>query len=680
MRTFTFRLATRRSLRLAASAFLVAALGTLGAHQARAAADTFGVGDAHGGNLTVAGAGTQVNSYAALATSAAANATVLTIGSVNGAAFAANDLVLIWRATGLTPAPVSGDQTAVDLSSSSVGAWELGRVASTGAGTLTLTAGLLSAFASGVTQIVRVPEFDTLTIGAAGSIIAPAWDGAVGGIVAFFANSVTNNGGVLADGIGFRGGIAVNNAGALGCTANDGLPATGHALKGEGLVPSAYALTSGGRGNVANGAGGGDCLNSGGGGGGNGSVGGKGGRSYSNYGASLPLDDNGRDVGGLGGAALTYSLLSRLTLGGGGGAGDENSNSGSGGGAGGGVVFVRAGTLVGGGTMAARGQTPAQASVDGAGGGGAGGSIVVRLYGTGTCAQLLATGGNGASNAVNTYGPHGPGGAGGGGRILLQSTGGNCSGNTNASSGLAGTQDSTFTSPFGPAHGATPPTTAIAGIVEPPPPGGFCATNAQCTGATPFCAVNGSCRACVPSDCAGTPSTPVCPATGTTCLPATDAGAGEAGAGDAAAGDAGAGDSGAGDASTADGSAADGSTADGSAASDGSTANDGSAANDGSTADDGSVANDGSADDGAAANDAADDATLGYGGTNDAGTRTGGGGSSSGDASGAAPTGDVVEGGGCACTLASSDAGSGGLAMLGFAATALLAGVRRRRK
>ena len=55
------------------------------------------------------------------------------------------------------------------------------------------------------------------------------------------------------------------------------------------------------------------------------------------------IPNTGRDIGGLGGAPLAYTALTHLTMGGGGGAGQQNNNVGGAGSDGGGVVLIRGG-------------------------------------------------------------------------------------------------------------------------------------------------------------------------------------------------------------------------------------------------------------------------------------------------------------------------------------------------
>jgi uncharacterized repeat protein (TIGR01451 family) len=147
--------------------------------------------------------------------------------------------------------------------------------------------------------------------------------------------------------------------------------------------------------------------NSGGGGGGNGGDGGRGGNTWNSNLAR----------GGYGGKAFP-ATESRIVMGGGGGAGSQN-NTGSPphGGAGGGIVLIRAGRLVGSGTISvngANGQTPDN---DGGGGGGAGGSVIVtanQQIGSITINALGGAGGNAHVGGV----PHGPGGGGSGGVVF----------------------------------------------------------------------------------------------------------------------------------------------------------------------------------------------------------------------------------------------------------------------
>ncbi len=467
--------------------------------RARAEADTFGKGSGRDGALTVTALDTSINRYAALTANAAAGATVLAVDTTAG--FAAGNVVLIWQTAGLAAA-TSGDQTAINLAATNVGHFEFARIGAVAGGSVTLTNPLANAagYRAGTAQVIQVPEYTTVTIDVGASLVpGQRWNGSRGGAVVFLATgAVINNGVIQADAAGFRGGALVNHAPLNGCSALDDAPAAGAALKGEGVVSSLFNATSGGRGNVANGGGGGVCHNSGGGGGGLAGRGGIGGMS--NQG---DVPGGPRPVGGLGGAALQYSALDHLSLGGGGGAGDENDSVGSAGAAGGGLVLVRVGNLAGAGTISADGATAGNTTGvgnDAAGGGGAGGAIVVRVAGAGICGGIRANGGAGGNvTAVNR---HGPGGGGGGGRVYYEAASGSCT--ATAVAGLAGQWTNVDSHGAGPATGTDPisvgtVTTGVGAF-----PGGTC---------TP--AVIGA------NQCGGCLASTECPASAPACNPGT---------------------------------------------------------------------------------------------------------------------------------------------------------------
>lgn len=434
------------------------ALGVLAAPSlAHAQGDSFGLGDGHSGpkNVTVSG---EVNSYAGLAQDIAAGASTITITTtVIGPAFAEKDLVLVWRATGVSPTEApSGDQTkrlnlasalattSTGLSAGAVGKYEFARVKSVSGAVLTLEQPMQNAFVKNVTQVVRVPEFTTVNVAAGVELRAAPWQELgsnnpaapnpnnpwVGGILIFLANgAITNAGTIHANGRGFHGGTpaahTLNNIGLI-CNSStlDGDPSATQnqfSPKGEGVVQSKFTAQSGGKGNISMAGGGGDCFESGGGGGANVGNGGAG--------SATILTANS---GGLGGVGIDYDLLSRLTMGGGGGGGRHvvgiNSQV-SFGGFGGGVVYIRAVSLGGTGKVQSNGGNgedsglvglPTGVASEGSGGGGAGGSIVVRLTGTLDCSQIASAGGNGGNAEVLGAGILGAGGGGGGGRILFQ--------------------------------------------------------------------------------------------------------------------------------------------------------------------------------------------------------------------------------------------------------------------
>jgi MYXO-CTERM domain-containing protein len=491
---------------------------------AHAEADTFGIGDGHSGPKTIAG-DEIVNAYAPVAENVSAGATQIAIGNIIGTGtFGANDLVLIWRATGVdstAPGVASGNQNALvlkDVENSDVGRWELARVATIVGSTITLTKPVAAAWKKNVTQIVRVPEYTTLTVPTGTSIKPAIWQavgaGFAGGIIAVFANNtVSVVGKIDGDASGFRGGVKVQRTNVLlDCQNNDGTVEQGYAPKGESVVGTknaggdftgqVFGEGVGGKGNRSIGAGGGNCVENGGGGGGNFGTGGKGGES-------ILSGVSGTNRGGLGGAAINYPLAdstivddksySRITMGGGGGAGEQKNGVGSSGGHGGGVVFLRANALLGTGSISANGESALNATLintglesDGAGGGGAGGSVLVRVVTTATCGGIEVKGGKGGDSQVVGASAWGPGGGGAGGRALLQSdSGGTCP--ISATPGAAGVS------------GAQGPRNATAGgdgngTAVPPEVGGLCTNNnapSQCANPNPSCDVlRGFCTKC----------------------------------------------------------------------------------------------------------------------------------------------------------------------------------------
>jgi MYXO-CTERM domain-containing protein len=410
---------------------------------AQAESDSFQLGSGRDGNITISGGSSaSVNDYAAITAAVATGSLTLSVDTVSG--FAVGNVIMIWQTVGLTAADApSGTTTSINLDAKGAGQYEFARIQSISGTTITLTNPVINAYLASGAQIVRVPEYGTVTVSTS-LIPKQPWDGTKGGVVAFFAQgTVTNTASINADGQGLRGGVVENAATTYGCTALDGFSvvggvATGGAHKGEGLVPSAYATTTVGapnaiygRGNVSIGAGGGDCHNSGGGGGGHAAAGGQGGLTYQ---GETPVGS--RAVGGIGGAPLTYTVTSKLSFGGGGGAGEENNGFGSNGGAGGGVVWIRAKAFAGAGTISANGasalSTPGGGN-DGAGGGGAGGLVYLASSSTADCGGVSANGGNGG----NTVAQHGPGGGGAGGYVYVNATGGSCTGGKLTSSGGA---------------------------------------------------------------------------------------------------------------------------------------------------------------------------------------------------------------------------------------------------
>ncbi|MDK2013325.1 MULTISPECIES: DUF11 domain-containing protein [unclassified Deinococcus] len=447
-----------------------------------AAAQTVCAQPAATGN--VSGLGGVVNTYfpgPVTDTTLSAGTTAVTFGTVRrGAAqtVAAGDLLLLMQMQGAdidaTNTDSYGDGVAGGAGSGQLssnlfaGRYEFVTVtAVTGAGSVTVRGqgaggGLVNTYVNRAAtatqgqaryQVIRVPQYGNLTLGAA-PVTAEAWDGTDGGVVVLdVAGTLNWNGGsVNVNALGFRGGAGQGLGGvgaATGYTNLDYRNVTAgatHGNKGEGLAGTprfvldpvtstlidtgaeGYPNGSRARGAPGNAGGGGtdgavnvNSQNSGGGGGANGGGGGQGGNSWSSNLA----------IGGFGGKAAPASL-GALFMGGGGGSGSRNNGSGvqGSGGAGGGIVIIRAGQSTGTGTITASGQTGTATLNDGAGGGGAGGTVIV-MTGSGTLSgvSITASGGNGGNAwpaqaaGANNVNAHGPGGGGGGGIVYTNVSG-----------------------------------------------------------------------------------------------------------------------------------------------------------------------------------------------------------------------------------------------------------------
>jgi uncharacterized repeat protein (TIGR01451 family) len=332
-------------------------------------------------------------------------------------------------------------------------------------------------------QVVRVPQHTSIKV--QGTLYASPWDGNVGGILAVdtFGTFDFNNQRISANSVGFRGGFGPQNGGLNAIDAHvSATETTSGSGKGEGTAGtpryiSTQSLTNvdpatgspnwaggsinngvegypggdTGRGAPANAGGAGNYHNAGGGGGGNGGIGGQGGLSWSGGTAFVQKDTGGRP-GYL--SSTNNPVPWQLIMGGGGGGGDaNNSPQGVPGGAGGGMVMLRAGTIIGTGSIFANGRQGDRGAYlgapDGAGGGGAGGTVLVHSRNATTAnITIQAKGGNGGSTERDAFynyrttpvsaetqsdgesvgyssdgypyshTPHGPGGGGGGGVVL----------------------------------------------------------------------------------------------------------------------------------------------------------------------------------------------------------------------------------------------------------------------
>ena len=237
------------------------------------------------GAVTITAANTIVNRYTSLASNAAAGSASLTVASAAALNVAPGDLILIIQMQGASiNSTVNTAAWGAVTAYNNAGNYEFATVYSVSGNTINLSPCgpfLQRSYTSaGHVQVIRVPQYTTLTINAGASISAPAWNGTTGGVVAVVAqNTVTVNGSIDVSSRGFRGGVRDNNT--SGPVATVPLYAyttdISGAQKGESIAGftadyTALATNPGsiGRGAPANGGGGGNAHNAGGGGGANG--------------------------------------------------------------------------------------------------------------------------------------------------------------------------------------------------------------------------------------------------------------------------------------------------------------------------------------------------------------------------------------------------------------------------
>ncbi|RKG67667.1 adhesin, partial [Corallococcus terminator] len=196
-----------------------------------------------GSHYTARNPDTVINDYAQVTKPVAAGASRIPVLSTQG--FAAGDLVLVIQMQGMGSTLGEGNPFAIELTEGQVGTWELTRVERVHLDkeeALELKAPLVQSYAASVTQVVRVPEYEDITIPKGTSVVAREWDGSTGGVVAFVARgTVANHGLIDASARGFRGGLFVpGGLGMTSCADSNASPAISGAWQGEGVDPLRY--------------------------------------------------------------------------------------------------------------------------------------------------------------------------------------------------------------------------------------------------------------------------------------------------------------------------------------------------------------------------------------------------------------------------------------------------------
>lgn len=285
------------------------------------------------------------------------------LSATNGS-FAANQLILIHQSQG-----------------TGAGQWELNRIASYVAGTITTKYALAYDYVSGA-QVLVMSQHRSGNVAGGVTISLKAWDGTTGGIFAKYFNGVATIAGTI---------NAVNKGYRYG--QNPGSNQNNPGRRGEGTTGNDQAQTRNAQGN---GGGGGD-QEEGGGGGGNATAGGDGEPVIGNH--------------GYGGALSSNTSLTVMTFGGGGGSGGVG-NSGGGknagdGGTGGGIVLIIGKTVTITGSITSNGGagTVGQNGACGSGGGGSGGCVLIKTQGATLGASLItASAGSGGSGGSTKAG------------------------------------------------------------------------------------------------------------------------------------------------------------------------------------------------------------------------------------------------------------------------------------
>lgn len=351
-------------------------------------AQFLGFGDGSDGVLTVST--TTTDSPIDSSCSGTSGSTSLT---ATNASFAAGQKILIHQSRG-----------------TGAGNWEVNQISSYSTGTITTVHPLANTYAdSGASQAQVLVLKEYTGVNVSSTLTAKAWDGDVGGILAFMCSGkVDVSGTITASEKGYRGGAKAG-----------GDPV--NAYQGESAIGAGTNTTS------ANGSGGGGGKKTY----GDSSPGGGGGGGHATSGSN-GTDPSGSDYG-YGGTTDGGATLTDMVFGAGGGGGAFKLGQGNteDGGDGGGIVAIFAGDIEVTGSISANGQTPANATgpaeASGAGGG-AGGSVFIKAKSATLGTSLVtATKGNGATTPVSG----GNGGNGGSGRVRIETC--SLSGTTNPS-------------------------------------------------------------------------------------------------------------------------------------------------------------------------------------------------------------------------------------------------------
>jgi hypothetical protein len=199
------------------------------------------------GALTVSANNTVINRYARVVSDVAQGSNTVVVDDINNLnrngvgyfptsfvssasvyasnSLSAGDLIMIYQAQGASISNPNSINYGSVTSYNGAGRYELFYVESVSGNTITLSCGASLPFvSSGYVQVVRIPQYTTLTVNSTGSVAAIPWGHPSfggnspslitrrrGGVLAASASNVVNDGVFSADGAGFRGGTVVND-------------------------------------------------------------------------------------------------------------------------------------------------------------------------------------------------------------------------------------------------------------------------------------------------------------------------------------------------------------------------------------------------------------------------------------------------------------------------------------
>ena len=245
-------------------------------------------------------------------------------------------------------------------------------------------------------QVIKVPQYRTVTVQSGGNLTAASWDGNTGGILSLMcADTMTANGSVTVDGLGYRGGIGARRGD--GHTGQQGESYAGTGIMCYNSQCVLQRQNNGGGG----GSGGQYELSS------DGAAGG-------GYGSNGGPPWSGGAVAGV--AYGDVPMTSAFMGSGGGGAYENGTNvAGGNGGNGGGLLLLNARNLIVNGSVRSNGGNGGStASYPGGAGSGGGIRIIAGNANLGA-SSVAALGGIGGRNPSNDWG-----GNGGSGRIRVE--------------------------------------------------------------------------------------------------------------------------------------------------------------------------------------------------------------------------------------------------------------------